>query len=98
MIKDATGQQARPMDRLRWPRTMENFPLAGQEAQSEGTNKEGIMLVLSRKHSEQILIGKDITITVVRISPTVVQLGIDAPADINIARGELLDDGKADAA
>lgn len=52
------------------------------------------MLVLSRKHSEQIRIGNDITITVVHITPTIVRLGIDAPKEVNIARLEVLKRGK----
>jgi len=53
------------------------------------------MLVLSRKVSEQIHIGNDITITIVRIGPNTVRVGIEAPASLNIVRDELLDaDGK----
>ena len=37
------------------------------------------MLVLSRKLSQQILIGSDIAITVVRIEGNQVRLGIEAP-------------------
>ena len=44
------------------------------------------MLVLSRKISERILIGDDITITVVRIGPNSVRIGIDAPLEMNIER------------
>ena len=47
------------------------------------------MLVLSRKPGERILIGEDISITVVRIGPNTVRLGIDAPKDKNIVREEL---------
>ncbi|WP_397570614.1 carbon storage regulator [Schlesneria sp. T3-172] len=47
------------------------------------------MLVLSRKPSEKIHIGPDITITVVRIGPNTVRLGIDAPREMNVRRGEL---------
>lgn len=47
------------------------------------------MLVLSRKPGERILIGDDVTITVVRIGPNNVRLGIDAPRDMNIVREEL---------
>lgn len=47
------------------------------------------MLVLSRKPGERILIGNDITITVVRIGPNTVRLGIEAPRDMNIVREEL---------
>lgn len=48
------------------------------------------MLVLSRKRDEKILIGDDIEITVCRIGPNAVRLGIDAPEHLNIVRGELV--------
>jgi carbon storage regulator len=48
------------------------------------------MLVLSRKVSESILIGDDIAITVVRIGPGTVRLGITAPREVNTARDELV--------
>ena len=48
------------------------------------------MLVLSRKPGERIIIGDDITVTVVRIGPNTVRLGIDAPAHLNIVREELI--------
>lgn len=47
------------------------------------------MLVLSRKPGEKILIGEQITVTIVRIGPNTVRLGIDAPRDMNIVREEL---------
>ncbi len=47
------------------------------------------MLVLSRKPGERILIGDDVAITIVRIGPNTVRLGIDAPRDKNIVREEL---------
>ena len=37
------------------------------------------MLVLSRKLGEKIVIGKDITLTVVSIMGNRVQLGVEAP-------------------
>lgn len=53
------------------------------------------MLVLSRKPGERILIGDDIALTVVRIGPNTVRLGIEAPRDMNIVREELcLQDAK----
>jgi len=48
------------------------------------------MLVLTRKPGEKILIGDDVTITIVRIDPNTVRIGIEAPRDMNIARQELV--------
>jgi carbon storage regulator len=54
------------------------------------------MLVLSRKPGERILIGSDIKITVIRIGPNSVRIGIDAPGHLNIVREELcFDESKA---
>ena len=47
------------------------------------------MLVLSRKEGEQLLIGDDIVLTINRISGNRVAIGIDAPRQIRIIRGEL---------
>ncbi|KAA1261893.1 Carbon storage regulator [Rubripirellula obstinata] len=47
------------------------------------------MLVLSRKESEQLLIGDNIVLTINRISGNRVAIGIEAPRDIRIIRGEL---------
>ena len=48
------------------------------------------MLVLSRKRLEQILIGRDIRITVVKLERNQVRLGIEAPPGISILRSELI--------
>ena len=48
------------------------------------------MLVLSRKPGERIHIGTDVKITVIRIGPNSVRIGIDAPGHLNIVREELL--------
>lgn len=47
------------------------------------------MLVLSRKESEQIVIGKDTVVTVMRISGNRVRLAIEAPQFVRIWRAEL---------
>jgi carbon storage regulator len=52
--------------------------------------REVRMLVLSRKPSQQILIGSDIRITVVKIERNQVRLGIQAPAGVSILREELI--------
>ncbi len=48
------------------------------------------MLVLSRKVAETLVIDGNITVEVVRIQGNRVTLGIVAPADIKVLRGELL--------
>ena len=47
------------------------------------------MLVLSRKSSQQIMIGSEILITVVKIEGNQVRLGIQAPSNVTILRTEL---------
>ena len=47
------------------------------------------MLVLTRKQQEQIRIGNQVTITILRISGNQVRVGIEAPPDVRILRGEL---------
>lgn len=47
------------------------------------------MLVLSRKEGEKLVIGDNITLVVSKISGNRVTVGIEAPADVKIFRGEL---------
>jgi len=47
------------------------------------------MLVLTRKLKQQIQIGADITITVLRVQGNNVRIGIDAPQNVRVMRGEL---------
>ncbi len=47
------------------------------------------MLVLTRKHQEKIRIGNDITITILRTKGKAVRLGIEAPPEVPVIRGEL---------
>ena len=47
------------------------------------------MLVLTRKVNETIVINDNITITVLEIKGGRVRLGIDAPTDVGVLRGEL---------
>ncbi len=47
------------------------------------------MLVLSRKVGQRLVLDDRITITINRISGNRVQVGIEAPEDVHILRGEL---------
>jgi carbon storage regulator len=47
------------------------------------------MLVLSRKIGEKLVIGDNITVVVSRLAGNRVTLGIEAPPEVRIVRGEL---------
>lgn len=47
------------------------------------------MLVLSRKIDDEIIIDENITIRVLKVKGNTVRLGITAPAEVCIMRGEL---------
>jgi carbon storage regulator len=47
------------------------------------------MLVLSRKVGERILVGDQVTVTVVRIANGAVRIGIEAPPEMAVIREEL---------
>ena len=47
------------------------------------------MLVLSRKVGEKLVIGDNIVVEVVRIQGNRITLGVVAPRDVKILRGEL---------
>ena len=47
------------------------------------------MLVLARKIDETIKIGEHITVTVLQVKGRLVKIGISAPRDVRVMRGEL---------
>jgi carbon storage regulator CsrA len=47
------------------------------------------MLVLTRKSHEQIQIGDNITITILRVKGGAIRVGIDAPRNVSVLRKEL---------
>lgn len=49
------------------------------------------MLVLTRKPMQTVLIGDEVRITIVRVGAGQVRLGIEAPRNVVVVRGELRD-------
>jgi len=49
------------------------------------------MLVISRKPGEKLKIGESVYLTVLSVNGDKVTIGIQAPKEINILRGELLE-------
>ncbi len=47
------------------------------------------MLVLSRKESQRIQLGDSIVLTIVRVNGDRVRVGIEAPLEVQVRRGEL---------
>lgn len=47
------------------------------------------MLVLARRLNESIIIAEEVRVTVLRISPSRVELGIDADAQVPVDREEI---------
>ena len=47
------------------------------------------MLCLTRKVGEEILIGDNVVLTIVEIRRGVVRIGITAPREVNVVRGEI---------
>jgi len=47
------------------------------------------MLVLTRKQAEQIQIGENVVITILRVKGQSVRIGIEAPREVRVLRAEL---------
>lgn len=54
------------------------------------------MLLLTRRLGEKIIIGDNVTVTIVSMKGNQVQIGIDAPRDIPVNREECLPLNKPD--
>jgi carbon storage regulator len=49
------------------------------------------MLILSRKINEKVVIGDDISVSIIEIRGDQVRLGIDAPKKVKVFRQEVFD-------
>jgi carbon storage regulator len=67
-------------------------PLHGRGARQRTAHpsKEEVMLVLSRKTDDSIVIGSEIEVTVLAVNNNRVKLGIRAPGHVRVVRSELL--------
>ena len=54
------------------------------------------MLILSRKINEKIMIGDDISISIIEIRGDQVRIGVDAPKTVKVFRQEVYDAIKAE--
>ena len=54
------------------------------------------MLILSRKVNEKIVIGDNITVSIIEVRGDQIRLGVDAPKSIKVFRQEVFDAIKAE--
>jgi carbon storage regulator len=54
------------------------------------------MLILSRKINEKIMIGDDISVSVIEVRGDQVRLGVEAPRSVKVFRREVFDAIKAE--
>ncbi|MDR1174775.1 MAG: carbon storage regulator CsrA [Treponema sp.] len=54
------------------------------------------MLILSRKINEKIIIGDDISVSIIEIRGDQVRIGVDAPKTVKVFRQEVFDAIKAE--
>ena len=54
------------------------------------------MLILSRKVNEKVVIGEDISVSIIEIRGDQVRIGIDAPKKVKVFRQEVFDAIKAE--
>jgi carbon storage regulator len=55
------------------------------------------MLILTRRVGESLIIGDDVTITVLGVKGNQVRIGVNAPRDVAVHREEILNRIQADA-
>ena len=49
------------------------------------------MLILTRRVGESVMIGDDISVTVLRVKGNQIRLGVNAPKNVSVQREEIFD-------
>ena len=62
-----------------------------QQRDGEQAQKELAMLILTRRVGESVVIGNDVTVTVLGVKGNQVRLGVNAPREVAVHREEIFE-------
>ena len=71
--------------------TEESERVYHQRPKFDWTPKELIVLVLTRKIGESLMIGDEVTVTILDVKGPQVRIGVNAPKDVAVYREEIFD-------
>jgi carbon storage regulator len=60
------------------------------------SERSGSMLILTRRVGETLMIGDEVTVTVLGVKGNQVRIGVNAPRDVSVHREEIYDRIKAE--
>lgn len=63
----------------------------GEDRLYGGSSEKSLMLILTRRVGETVVIGDNVSVTVLGVKGNQIRLGINAPKDVSVHRQEIFD-------